>query len=267
MKKYISIITLTASVLLFTACSFTIARNNPTIEEQIDVYTEAHLSSTSVKKTESSETNIVVFTSPVSEAHTETTTRMTTSSIQKTTRRETTAPTTKKAESASIFQSISRVLTTKATTKPIEKITLTTTVPTTKLSKTLPNYRPDRDAMELFRLVNQYRKDNGIQELEFDDTLAKLAYVRAKEQIEKEGHTRPDGTRFLTVFEEYGCSYNGAGENIAIGTEATPERMMNGWINSPSHNENMLRPYWGKGAIGLYTDENARDYFVLLVTS
>lgn len=265
MKKYISIITLTAFAFLFTACSFTIARNNPTIEEQNDVYTETHLSSIIIPESAPSETHVYATTSVVAEAHTETTMRMTTSSIQKTTHRETTAPTTQKAESASIFQSISRVLTTKATTKPVEKITLTTTVPTTKLLKTLPNYRPDREAMELFRLVNQYRKDNGIQELEFDETLAKIAYIRAKEQIEKEGHTRPDGTRFLTVFTEYGCNYSGVGENIAIGTEATPERMMNGWINSPSHNENMLKPYWEKGAIGLYTNENGRDYFVLLV--
>lgn len=113
-------------------------------------------------------------------------------------------------------------------------------------------------------MINDYREANGAKRLVLDETLCKLAYVRAEEQIELEGHTRPDGTMAWTVCDEYGYIHNNFGENIAIGTNATPERMMKGLRNSPGHNANMLETFWVKSGIGLYTDENGRDYFVMI---
>ena len=33
--------------------------------------------------------------------------------------------------------------------------------------------------------------------------------------------------------------------------------IVDGWMNSTSHRENLLKPYWGREAIGIYIDQMA----------
>lgn len=245
MKKYFSIILIICLVFTFSACTVVNARNSST--QQNVKTTSLTVQDTSALKIEETTETSSFFTT--TEVHSETSFH-TTQKVKVNAEKLTTSPAT-----TSFF-----------TTEPTcSETTICTTISITKKPhKTAPVYYPDRDTMELFDLVNQYRKDNGIEPLSFDAELSKLAYVRATEQLKAKGHTRPDETRFNTIYDEYGYEYNGAGENIAIGTEATPERMMNGWINSKTHNENMLKTKWTRAGIGLYTDSSGRDYFVLL---
>ena len=67
--------------------------------------------------------------------------------------------------------------------------------------------KPDfcsKEEFDIYTAVNEVRKDSGVQTLELDEELCQIARIRAKEQTELKGHTRPDGSRFYTVFKENG---------------------------------------------------------------
>lgn len=109
-------------------------------------------------------------------------------------------------------------------------------------------------------LVNQERSKAGLNKVSLDNTLKNAAMTRAKETVTSFSHTRPNGTSFSTVLSEYNISYRGAGENIAWG-QATPEEVMNGWMNSSGHRANILNANFTKIGVGYYKAANGRKYW------
>ncbi len=108
-------------------------------------------------------------------------------------------------------------------------------------------------ASQVFELVNKERQAAGKSALEWSDSVGACADARAKELPSKYSHTRPDGTSCFSIFDEYGVSYMGAGENIAQGYR-TPEAVMNGWMNSSGHKANILNDRFGTIGVGFYYD-------------
>ena len=101
------------------------------------------------------------------------------------------------------------------------------------------NYQSDID--ELVALVNEVRKDAGLNPLYIVPMLNDASYIRSKETVEKYDHTRPDGTNFYTVLDNCGFFFSAAAENLAAGLP-TAEETHNQWINSPGHLRNILNP-------------------------
>lgn len=108
-------------------------------------------------------------------------------------------------------------------------------------------------ANEMLTLVNNLRREVGVQELEYDSSLQQGADVRAQEVTEQFSHTRPDGSSFHTVFPI--GSWSLIGENIAsnyIGDlnesdGVTLEQYMarkhfDQYYNSQGHYDNMVNP-------------------------
>lgn len=62
--------------------------------------------------------------------------------------------------------------------------------------------------------------------------------------------------------ERGGVSYRAAGENIAKG-QRTPEQVVDGWMKSDGHRENLLSADFGRLGVG-YHVENGRTYWVQL---
>ena len=92
---------------------------------------------------------------------------------------------------------------------------------------------------ELIQLINDYRKENGLEPLVKSEVLMECADLRAQEIKIKFAHTRPDGTDSSTIVKEvtglnYGCS-----ENIGRG-QFNAKEIFNAWKNSPGHNNLML---------------------------
>ena len=116
--------------------------------------------------------------------------------------------------------------------------------------------------MEVANIVNKERAANGLEPLEYDYELAEAAGVRAKELEQNLSHTRPDGTSCFTVLQEFGIEYWMCGENIAAG-QRSAEQVMNGWMNSPGHRQNIMSPYTHIG-VGYYVDKNGRTNWVQL---
>ena len=93
-------------------------------------------------------------------------------------------------------------------------------------------------AREVVRQVNVERQKRGLTPLSVDPNLTAAANIRAKEITEKFSHTRPNGSRAVTV------SNFAYAENIARG-QKTPDKVMAAWLTSYGHRQNMLRASYG----------------------
>lgn len=117
-------------------------------------------------------------------------------------------------------------------------------------------------AAELFRLANEAREQAGLAPLIRDAELDRAAAIRAEELSRDFSHTRPDGTRFFTVFGvEQNFNY---GENI--GTSISPENQITRWLNSEGHRSNILDTHRGYTSMGIavYQDSNGNLYWCQL---
>lgn len=119
-------------------------------------------------------------------------------------------------------------------------------------------------AKKVWEIVNQERQSAGKASLEWDDSLAVCAAKRAEELVEVFSHSRPDRSSCFSIYQEYGVRYMAAGENIAWG-QATPESVMNSWMNSTGHKANILDSNFGKIGVGCY-NANGRYYWVQMFT-
>lgn len=118
------------------------------------------------------------------------------------------------------------------------------------------------DAHAVLALMNAARAAEGASALKLDDDLCKAAQIRAEELQELFDHTRPNGTKCFTILEDIGWSngYSALGENIAMG-QTTPEIVMDSWMNSQGHRENILNTDFNK--VGIARHQNGWVQFFL----
>ena len=127
---------------------------------------------------------------------------------------------------------------------------------------------PDSDEaaiQQVIDLVNQERAKAGLSPVTESAEVSAAAAVRAQEITRSFSHTRPDGTYYNTVLNQNGVNYMGSGENIAYG-QSTPAAVMNGWMNSQGHRENILNRNYTKIGVGCYENANGVKYWVQLFT-
>jgi len=83
--------------------------------------------------------------------------------------------------------------------------------------------------------VNDYRIENKLQPLVFNKSLCKVAEVRANQ-------IQTDWSHKSFFKEVKKIKYAQAGENLAKDFN-NEEDLVNAWINSKAHRQNLLRPY------------------------
>ena len=104
---------------------------------------------------------------------------------------------------------------------------------------------------EVIRLVNQIRAENGLKALTHNWELSRVARYKSQDMKDNNyfSHTSPVyGTPFQMI-KNFGISYRGAGENIAKGY-ATPQAVVNGWMNSSGHRANILNASYTHIGVG-----------------
>lgn len=101
-------------------------------------------------------------------------------------------------------------------------------------------------AQEILQLVNKERTLRRLPPLYLSRDLTDAATIRAQEIIQRYSHTRPDGSECFTVLKSMGRT---VGENIAAGQQ-TPKGVMNAWMNSKGHRDNILNPKFREIGIG-----------------
>lgn len=113
------------------------------------------------------------------------------------------------------------------------------------------------DAIEAYNKVNEQRDAAGLNELDWNSNLEAAASVRAVESSQSFSHTRPNGKAWYTV-----NSNVQGGENLAWGqTSAT--QVVNEWMASPTHKDNILYPEFNSAAISLYATDDGTNYWAL----
>lgn len=93
----------------------------------------------------------------------------------------------------------------------------------------------------LLLLTNTYRQQQRLRSLSMQDSLSKAAMRKGTYMLEHNywAHNAPDGTTPWVFIKQAGYEYTYAGENLARGF-TTSEEIVDAWIASPSHRENML---------------------------
>lgn len=120
---------------------------------------------------------------------------------------------------------------------------------------TLPIPQYTREEMvqiqQVVILVNRIRAEHGLSPLALDINLYHaVTYQRAKEVAMLYSHTRPNGKQCYTIFKDYHIGYHSTGENIAKGQQRA-EDVVNDWMSSPRHRENILRAEFTIISIGV----------------
>lgn len=103
------------------------------------------------------------------------------------------------------------------------------------------SYDPESFAAEVLRLTNEAREEAGIPALETDPVLTEMAQARMEETGGKLTHTRPDGSTPDTIFGEYDTGLTCTGE-IIMSTSRSPRAVVDGFLGSSTHRENLLNP-------------------------
>lgn len=115
---------------------------------------------------------------------------------------------------------------------------------------------------EVIRLVNIERSKRGLQTLSTNWQLSRVARYKSQDMIDKGyfSHTSPTYGSPFKMMESFGIRYSAAGENIAMG-QRTPQEVMNAWMNSPGHRNNILSTSFYQIGVGLAKDRNGRMYW------
>ena len=108
--------------------------------------------------------------------------------------------------------------------------------------------------MEVLRLVNKERSKVGAAPLKFAKDLAASAYVRAVELPTKFSHTRPNGTKCFSAMPQRGHIL---GENLA-GGQTSPKQVVQAWMDSQTHRDNILNPKYKELGIVYYYQANSK---------
>jgi uncharacterized protein YkwD len=139
--------------------------------------------------------------------------------------------------------------------------------------------------------INRVRKQHGLFRLKSDGNLAKIARRHSRDMGQRSyfAHDSPEGQDFLARYRAggYDCEvpvgnqiYQGgenlfqthrAGRYIISSDGARTEtdlqsisqmayNVVDGWMHSPLHRENIVRPFWGREGIGVYLAPTGEIY-------
>jgi uncharacterized protein YkwD len=112
----------------------------------------------------------------------------------------------------------------------------------------------DANQLDMLSQLNAYREANGLGRVRYSRTLEQAAqdYARRLYREDFFDHEAPDGSQPSDRALDAGFCNRFVGENLAYGLNsvATAAEAMDGFKNSPGHNENMLRARWNYVGIG-----------------
>ena len=121
-----------------------------------------------------------------------------------------------------------------------------------QLESTVSSYE-----LEVIRLVNEIRQQNGLRPLAANWELSRVARYKSQDMRDNGyfSHNSPTyGTPFQ-MLSAFGLSYRTAGENIAKGY-ASPQAVVNGWMNSSGHRANILNASYTQIGVGYVSGGN-----------
>ncbi|NUP40131.1 MAG: stress protein [Streptomyces sp.] len=125
-----------------------------------------------------------------------------------------------------------------------------------------------RTAEAVRALTNAERAAAGLPPLAPDPNLTVAAQRHSEDMVARDfySHTAPEGSQPWDRAAAAGCRHRGIGENIACG-QRTPSEVVRGWMDSPGHRANILKPEFSHIGIGYATGSRAGTYWTQLFGS
>ena len=110
---------------------------------------------------------------------------------------------------------------------------------------------------EVIRQVNEIRRNYGLSELSANWQLSRVARYKSQDMHDKHyfSHTSPTYGSPFDMMKAFNISYRYAGENIAMGY-TSPTAVVNGWMKSTGHRENILNKNFTEIGVGYVADGN-----------
>ena len=111
--------------------------------------------------------------------------------------------------------------------------------------------------LEVIRLTNNFRIQNGLSPLSVDTNLTEAAQYHSQNMATADffSHRDPANQNSRDRATRFGYESRSVGENIAAG-QLTPQAVFNSWLNSPGHRNNMLNANWNEIGVGYYYLQN-----------
>lgn len=120
-------------------------------------------------------------------------------------------------------------------------------------------YQPSSEECEFLNIINEYRAENGLRSLQISQKLGAAAKFHSADMARNNyfSHILDDGSTWSQNIQSTGYDYNTyRGENIAAGNYYA-EYAFTQWVNSPTHNANMLNPDFTVIGIGLVSSDSS----------
>lgn len=109
--------------------------------------------------------------------------------------------------------------------------------------------------------INEIRQKQGLSQLRNNEKLAQVARNYSQQMAQKKffSHTSPEGSTMVQRVKSAGIFYLMLGENLFMCTNV-PQPVpsaVEGWMESPGHRENILRPEYRETGIGVWRKGNS----------
>lgn len=117
---------------------------------------------------------------------------------------------------------------------------------------------------EVFDLINNQRKNNGLEPLKVDNEVQRVARIKAQDMVDNNyfSHTSPTYGSPFDMLKSFKISYQAAGENIA-GNSSNSETVK-AWMNSSGHRANILNSSYNYTGIGVVSSPKYGKMYVQL---
>jgi hypothetical protein len=121
---------------------------------------------------------------------------------------------------------------------------------------------------DVIALSNSAREQFDASKIVTNSSLMNAAQRKAEDMAKLHyfAHVAPDGTTAWDYFKQVSYTYDTAGENLAI-TNEDASAVVNGWLNSPAHRENLLNNTYHDMGVGMakYGDyQGHKDTYVVV---
>jgi len=120
--------------------------------------------------------------------------------------------------------------------------------------------------LQVLELVNIERAAYGIAPLTLHVSASIVAREKSADMMRLNyfDHTSPTYGSPFEMLSHFGISYQFAGENIAMGHQ-TPEQVVQAWMDSPGHRENILNSSFTQLGIGFVRNHRTTYWTQLFI--
>ena len=115
---------------------------------------------------------------------------------------------------------------------------------------------------QVIDLVNMQRSYYKLPALKENGELSRVAQYKSQDMINRNyfGHQSWTYGSPFNMMKNFGLRFSAAGENIAYGQQ-TPQAVMNAWMNSAGHRNNMLNRVYNQIGVGVAKASNGTLYW------